>query len=68
MRLDTSDVASLPSYLDQDGLHGEVTLPLAQAGELVELDLVSSVLASMSYVCVPWQDIPCRFSDLRRAG
>lgn len=22
-------VASLPSYFDQDGLHGEVTLPLA---------------------------------------
>jgi hypothetical protein len=51
-RLDTSGVASLPSYLDQDGLHGEVTLPLAQTGELVKLDLVIPVSANMSYVCV----------------
>jgi hypothetical protein len=28
MRLVTSGVASLPSYLNQDSLHGEVTLPL----------------------------------------
>jgi hypothetical protein len=52
MRLVTSGVASLPSYLNQDSLHGEVTLPLAQTGELVKLDLVSPVLASMSYVCL----------------
>jgi hypothetical protein len=51
-RLNTSGVASLPSYLDQDGLHGEVTLPLTQTGELVKLDLLSFVLASMSCVCV----------------
>jgi hypothetical protein len=45
-------VVSSPSYFDQDGLHGEVTLPLAQAGELGKVDLVDSISANMSYVRV----------------
>jgi hypothetical protein len=63
-----SGMAGLPSNLDQDGLHGEVTLPLAQAGELVKFDLDCSVSAITSDMWTSWQDIPCRFSDLRRAG
>lgn len=63
-----SGTTGLPSNLDQDGLHSEVTLPLAQAWKLVKFDLDCSVSAIMSYVWASWQDIPCRFSDLRRAG
>ena len=44
-----SGTVGSPSYFDEDGLHSEVTLPLAQAGELVKFDLVCSVSATTSY-------------------
>ena len=45
-----SGSVGLPSNLDQDGLHGELTLPLAQAGELGKIDLHRCVSASVSFV------------------
>lgn len=63
-----SGTAGLPSNLDQDGLHGEVTLPLAEAGELGKVDLGCFISAIASSMLALWQDIPCRFSDLHRAG
>jgi hypothetical protein len=40
-------IASLPSDFDQNSLHGEITLPLAQAGQLGKVDLVRRVSANV---------------------
>lgn len=37
------DRQSSPSDLNQDGLHGEIAFPLAEAGELGKIDLIMSL-------------------------
>ena len=39
----TMDRQSSPSDLNQDGLHGEIAFPLAEAGELGKIDLIMSL-------------------------
>ena len=50
--------------LDQDGLHGEVPLPLREAWELgcVDLESVSTSLSTVQH------EVPVRSVRLRRAG
>ena len=51
-RLYATGVASVPSDFDEDSLHSEVTLPLAQAGELGKIDLDRFISANVLYACV----------------
>ena len=49
-KVSTTGWQSSPSDLNQDGLHGEIAFPLAQAGEFGEVDLI--VLFNMQSECV----------------
>jgi hypothetical protein len=46
-RLGPGGMVSLPSDFDQNSLHGKITLPLAQTGQLGKVDLVQSISANV---------------------
>ena len=57
-----SGKATVPSQLYQDCLHGEVSLPLHQARQLIAVDLSSqhiSLHAPSYHACAESGDVPC---------